>query len=78
VARLRLFGPLRDLAGTGVADVPAGRVGEVLDLADARFGEAFARAARGCRIWVNGEPAGRESDLGEADELALVPPVSGG
>ncbi|MFP5489064.1 MAG: MoaD/ThiS family protein [Acidimicrobiia bacterium] len=31
-----------------------------------------------CRIWVNGEPAGPDDPVGTADELAVLPPVSGG
>jgi molybdopterin converting factor small subunit len=31
-----------------------------------------------CRVWRNGEPADRSEPVGEADEVAVLPPVSGG
>ena len=46
--------------------------------ATARYGEAFAALLPTCKVWVNGEPA----DVGHAgragDEVAVLPPVSGG
>jgi len=29
-------------------------------------------------VWVNGEPAEPDVPVGETDEVALLPPVSGG
>jgi molybdopterin converting factor small subunit len=58
--------------------VPGGTVGEVLDAAVDRYGEAFAAVLPTCRIWVNGEPAERDDRVGDADEVAVLPPVSGG
>jgi molybdopterin synthase sulfur carrier subunit len=53
-------------------------VGEVLAAARARYGRAFADLLPVCRIWVNGEPAGDADAVGENDEVAVLPPVSGG
>ena len=75
---LRLFAAARVAAGTGRDDVPGSTVGEVLAGARSRYGEGFAAVLEGCRVWCNGEPA-RESDLvGDSDEVAVLPPVSGG
>jgi molybdopterin converting factor small subunit len=30
------------------------------------------------KIWVNGEPSSREQAVGPQDEVAVLPPVSGG
>ena len=30
------------------------------------------------RIWLNGEPADADTPVGESDEVAVLPPVSGG
>jgi molybdopterin converting factor small subunit len=30
------------------------------------------------RVWVNGEPAERATPVGDGDEVAVLPPVSGG
>jgi len=78
VARLRLFAAAREAAGTG-ADVVAGStVGEVLDGAVTRYGTAFAAVLTTCRVWVNGDAAERADAVGDDDEVAVLPPVSGG
>lgn len=76
--RLRLFAGARDAAGRAVDDVPGVTVGDVLDAARARYGEGFARVLPTCRIWVNGEPADDTTGVGAGDEIAVLPPVSGG
>jgi len=75
---LRLFGPARLCAGTGRADVPGASVAEVLDEASRRFGPSFDEVVRASRLWVNGETTDRSRALGDLDELAVLPPVSGG
>ena len=75
---LRLFAAAREAAGTGRATVEGDTVGAVLDRAVADFGERFADVLATCRIWVNGEPATREDAVASADEVAVLPPVSGG
>jgi len=75
---LRLFASARDAAGTGRADVEGRTVGDVLDNAVARFGQAFADVLPTCKVWCNGEPAERDDAVADADEVALLPPVSGG
>jgi molybdopterin synthase catalytic subunit len=73
--KVRLFAGLRERAGTGQreVDLPAGaRVADVwplLDLGDEPGGLAYA---------VNRAYVPRERELAEGDELALIPPVSGG
>jgi molybdopterin converting factor small subunit len=78
VARLRLFASAREAAGTGRDDVPGATVGEVLDAAAARYGGGFAAVLRTCRVWRNGEPAEPGDPVTDADEVAVLPPVSGG
>jgi len=75
---LRLFGPARSCAGTGRADVPGASVAEVIDEATRRFGPSFAEVVGVSRLWVNGETADPDRALDDRDELAVLPPVSGG
>ena len=78
MARLRLFASAREAAGTG-RDVVDGRtVGEVLTAATARYGEGFGRVLSSSRVWLNGEPAERSWPVEDTDEVAVLPPVSGG
>jgi molybdopterin converting factor small subunit len=53
-------------------------VAEVIDEATRRFGPEFAAVAGASRLWVNGEAADRDHPLDDRDELAVLPPVSGG
>ena len=78
MAVLRLFAAVRVAAGTGRDSVPGATVGEVLDEARRRYGGDFAALVDGCRVWLNGDPADPADAVGEDDEVAVLPPVSGG
>lgn len=75
---LRLFAAAREAAGTGREEVAGVTVGEVLSAARARYGEPFTTVLAGSRVWVNGEPAEVGDAVAPADEVAVLPPVSGG
>ena len=80
---LRLFASAREAAGRGrdsyERDV-APTVGALLDAATTAYGPTFAEVLRTSRVWVNGdEPAdGSATRLVDGDEVAVLPPVSGG
>ncbi len=73
-----LFAQAREAAGTARADVAGDTVADVLDGARARFGPVFARVLASSKVWVNGEPASDGDSVGATDEVAVLPPVSGG
>ena len=78
MAIVRLFAGARDAAGTGRDEVPGATVSEVVDAARARYGTGFDAVLATSKIWVNGEPAGSDDPVGPTDEVAVLPPVSGG
>jgi molybdopterin converting factor small subunit len=78
VAVLRLFAGAREAAGTGRDDVPGGTVAAVLDAARARYGPVFGDLLEHCAVWVNGEPCEPDRAVTDTDEVAVLPPVSGG
>lgn len=78
MVRVRLFAVLRELAGTGELQVSGRTVGEVVDAASAAEGERFARVAAVSSFVLNGERAPRATPVAEGDEVAILPPVSGG
>ena len=78
MARLRLFASVRVAAGTGRTDVDGATVGEVVANACALYGPEFAALVQSCRVWRNGEPALDGDGVGPDDEVAILPPVSGG
>ena len=76
---LRLFASAREAAGTGLDRVDdATTVGEVLTEARRRYGDEFTAVLRISRVWRNGQPTADDEAVGPADEVAVLPPVSGG
>ena len=78
MAVLRLFAAAREAAGKGRDDVPGDTVDAVLAEALARYPAAFAAVLPTCRVWVNGEPVAGSTPVDAHDEIAVLPPVSGG
>lgn len=75
---LRLFATVRVAAGTGRATIDGGTVDEVLANATHEYGDDFAALVPICRVWVNGQSAEGTTVVTDDDEVALLPPVSGG
>jgi molybdopterin converting factor small subunit len=73
-----LFASAREAAGTGTDTIEGATVGDVLDGAVQRYGSGFAEVLGTCRIWVNGDAAERSVAVTSSDEVAVLPPVSGG
>ncbi|MFM8238552.1 MAG: MoaD/ThiS family protein [Actinomycetota bacterium] len=83
IVQLRCFAAAREAAGRGADDFSVGddaTVADLLSAAATRYGDGFAAVVRASRIWVNGdEPAaGPDTRLAPDDEVAVLPPVSGG
>lgn len=78
MAQLRLFASLREAAGTGSATVSGATVGEVLETARTRFGPTFAELIPHSRVWLNGDDVPLDAAVTDDDEVAVLPPVSGG
>ena len=78
MAHLRLFASAREAAGKGRDTVPGATVREVLEEACGRYGHDFAGLLETCQVWCNGEPTAPNMPVGDDDEIAVLPPVSGG
>ncbi|HZD65966.1 MAG TPA: MoaD/ThiS family protein [Acidimicrobiales bacterium] len=78
MAILRLFAAAREAAGTGTDRLPGTTVEAVLAEAVERYGARFTAVLAGSRVWVNGQPADNQSPVEDGDEVAVLPPVSGG
>jgi|HubBroStandDraft_1064217.scaffolds.fasta_scaffold510568_2 molybdopterin synthase sulfur carrier subunit len=78
MARLLLLGPAREAAGRRRDEIDAATVAEVLDLAVSRYGADFAKVLATSQVWVNGEVANLDDHLTSNDEVAVLPPISGG
>ncbi len=76
--RVRLFAGLREAARASEVVIEGATVGEVLEAASSRFGEQFAAGVATAKIWRNGEETDVFQPVAPDDEIALLPPVSGG
>ena len=78
--RVRFFAAARDAAGVAELGVPAQRLADLLAALCQDRGPTFAAVLATARVWVNGDDP-RDGDatvLGPGDEVAVLPPVSGG
>jgi molybdopterin converting factor small subunit len=75
---MRLFASAREAAGTGTDVFDGETVREVLTAAEQRYGPSFGEVLKTCKIWVNGDDARADTPIGPSDEVAILPPVSGG
>jgi molybdopterin converting factor subunit 1 len=73
VVTVRLFAGLRERAGSDRVQVELPDGARVADLL-----AAMELAPRSCVVAINREYANAEAPVSEGDEVALVPPVSGG
>jgi molybdopterin synthase sulfur carrier subunit len=80
MVKLRLFAQAREAAGTAELSYDEPTVGALLAVARAELGAEFGAVLDTSRVWVNGdEPAaGDATPLAPGDEVAVLPPVSGG
>jgi molybdopterin converting factor subunit 1 len=80
IVRVRLFAAPRELAGTPevLVDLPEG--GTIADLRRVLAEQlpALARVLPQCRFAVDADFAQESALVSDADEIACIPPVSGG
>jgi len=76
--RVKLFAALRDIAGASELEVDAPDVGTLREDLSAKFGKEFERILAAGAVIVDGEKAGPDHHLEPDDQVALLPPVSGG
>lgn len=79
--RVRLFAALREAAGTAHTTSQAATVGELLTELCQRYGDTFTRRVEVATVMVDGDRIDRDERdraLDGVDEVALLPPFSGG
>ncbi len=82
MARLLFFAAIREAAGARTAQVDAATVGEALKIATAMYSDRFARILAISTVLHNDETVKADrwwdTPLAAEDEIAVLPPVSGG
>jgi len=76
--RVRLFAALREIAGASEVEASGATVGDLVTALSEDYGERFAKVARAGSVVVDGERVPADRALADGDEVALLPPVSGG
>jgi MoaD family protein len=78
--RVLLFAALRELAGAGRLDLELTPpdVATLLEQLANAYGPRFSAIMESGSVVVNGSTARPDRRLGPSDEVALLPPVSGG
>jgi MoaD family protein len=78
--RVLLFARAREAAGRRDDTIDGATLSDVLAVARERYGPTFGEVLDASRVWVNGdEPErGLATPLAAGDEVAVLPPVSGG
>ena len=78
--RMRFFAAAREATGCTTTDLEVATLGDALAAARASYGVEFGAVLDCARVWVNGEEpdAGDRAVLHDGDEVAVIPPVSGG
>jgi sulfur-carrier protein len=69
---------LREAAGVSQVEAEGRDVSEIVSYLSSKFGDRFEQIAGVSSFVINGERATRSSLLADGDELAILPPVSGG
>jgi sulfur-carrier protein len=72
------FAGAREATGTPRARFRSGTVAELIDQLRSAYGAQLDLVLPTCAVWVNGSPAALGTTLDEGDEVAVLPPISGG
>jgi molybdopterin converting factor small subunit len=73
-----MFGPVRDITKCSSLVMTGATVGDILNQLVIHFGSPLSRLLETCAVWVNGEKSNENVKLKTGDEVAILPPVSGG
>lgn len=72
------FAQMRDLTGCRRAVMDSRTIDALIDEGGASFGPEFIALAATCAVWVNGETVPTNWVFSDDDEVAFLPPISGG
>lgn len=77
MAVVLLFASAREAVGVGRIETSAATVGQAIAAVVGDHPD-LAAVLPTCAIWLNGDPANDDTPIAAGDEVAVLPPVSGG
>lgn len=79
MAVLLMFASAREASESSSTEIDASCLGELLAAAIHLYGHAFQQVLGTSRVWVNGvDTRDLTITLHDRDEVAVIPPISGG
>ena len=72
------FAQAREAVGAGSASFPGETVQQVIDNVAQAHGQGFLDVLASSKVWLNGEEVPMSHPVTDKDEVAVLPPVSGG
>jgi len=76
--QVRLFAVLREIAGSSSVEADGATVEEVVQALCDRYGERFTSVVARSSVVIDGDRVPLDTEVADARELAILPPVSGG
>lgn len=73
-----LFARAGDIAKTKIHKTNPGSVADLIAELSITYGEEMSELLKVSRVWINGDPTTADQRYEETDEVAVIPPVSGG
>ena len=78
MVKVRLFAEAAEIAGDRVLDVEATSLEVVSNYLKQEYGKSMVEVLQTSQVWVNGQPQIETDLITSTDEVAIIPPVSGG
>lgn len=75
---VRLFAVLREIAGSGTVEADGSTVEQLVQQLCDRYGERFTAVVERSSIVIDGERVSLDAIVSGVNEVAILPPVSGG
>ena len=78
MASVKLFAQAAEIAAKSEIEIVGSTVSEISAELIKLYGDEFETLLKQSQVWVNGSSAPLNRDLTAGDEVAVLPPVSGG
>jgi len=78
VSTILFFAQVKEATGVSKMELHVSTVEQAIAETTDKFGSDFSKVLETSQIWLNGKPCSLQDSVQNADEIAIIPPVSGG